>query len=51
VAQEEDEEEEEDTPHIDTWRNTNAWVDFFMVCINDKIRDIRERNVTIRSDI
>jgi hypothetical protein len=23
------EEEEKDTPHIDTWRNTRMWVDFF----------------------
>ena len=25
----EEEEEEEDTLHIDTWRNTRMWVDFF----------------------
>jgi hypothetical protein len=41
----EEEEEEEDTPHVDTWRNARV------VCINDKICDIRERIVTIRSEI
>jgi len=30
VAEEEEEEEEEDTPHVDTWHNTRAWVDFFV---------------------
>ena len=44
-------EEEEDTPHIDTWRNVRVWVDFFDGCINDKICDIREIDVTIKSEM
>jgi hypothetical protein len=38
-------------PHVDTWRNAIMWVAFWVVCINDKFCDIRERNVTIRSGI
>ena len=29
VTEEEEEVEEEDSPHIDTWRNTRVWADFF----------------------
>jgi hypothetical protein len=45
------EEEEEDTPHVDTRRNVRLWVDFLVVCINDKLCDRRERDVTKRSEI
>jgi hypothetical protein len=24
-----EEEEEEDTPHVDTWRNSRVWIGFF----------------------
>ena len=45
-------EEEEDTPHIDTWRNVRVWIKFFDGSIDGKKNyDIRERNVTIRSEI
>ena len=45
-------EEEEDTPHVDTWRNVRGCgLTSLVVCINDKFHDIRERNVTIRSEI
>jgi hypothetical protein len=40
-----------DTPHVDRWRNVRVWVDFLDGFINDKFRDIRKRNVTIRSEI
>ena len=40
-----------DTPHIDTWCNVMVWVDFFGVRINDKIHDVRERNVAIKIGI
>ena len=31
--------------------NVRVWVDFFGICINDKICDTRERNVPIKSEI
>jgi hypothetical protein len=43
--------EEDDTPNIDTWRNARVWVDFFGDFHSGKKIDIRERNVTIRSEI
>ena len=46
-----EEEEEGGTPHIDTWCNARYGLTSLVVCINDKFRDIRERNVTIRSEI
>jgi len=47
VAQEE-EEEEDDTSHGAMWGcGLTSW----MVCNIDKVHDIRERNVTIRSEI
>jgi hypothetical protein len=46
-VEEEEEEEEEDTPHVDTWCNASVLV----VCINDRFCDMRERNMTIRSEI
>jgi hypothetical protein len=48
VAKEE-EEEEEDTPHVDTY--ARCGLTSLVVCINDKIHDIKERNVTIWSEI
>jgi hypothetical protein len=47
----EEEEEEGDTLHIDTWRNARCGLTSWVVCINGKFRDIRERNMTIRSEI
>ena len=38
-----------DTLQNDTWHNVRVWVDFGGLHY-DKIRDIRERNVTIRSE-
>jgi hypothetical protein len=52
--EEEEEEEEEGIPHVDTWCNAIMRVcglTFWVVCINDKFCDIRERNVRIRSEI
>ena len=46
-----EEEEEGGTPHIDTWCNARYGLTSLVVCINDKFRDIRERIVTIRSEI
>ena len=51
VASKEEEEEEGGTPHVDTWRNTRVWVGSLVVYISDKFCDIRERNVTLRSEI
>ena len=45
----EEEEEERDTLHIDTMQRCE--LTSFMAYINDKIHDIRERNVTTRSEI
>ena len=40
------------TLHILTHgHNARVWADTWMVCINDKSCDIRERNVTTRSEI
>jgi hypothetical protein len=38
---EEEEEEEDGTPHVDTWRNARCGLTSLVVCINNKIRDIR----------
>jgi hypothetical protein len=43
--------EEENTLHTDMWRYAKVWVDSLAVCINGKTHDIRERYVTIRSEI
>jgi hypothetical protein len=51
IKEEEEEEEEEDTPPLDTWHNARVWVEFFGGLHNDKLRDVRERNVTIRNEI
>ena len=50
IQQVAEEKEEEDAPHIDTWCNEGGLTSL-VVCINDNICDIRERNVTIRSEI
>ena len=42
---------EGDTPHIDTWRNARVSVASLTLCINNKTCDIRERNVTIKSEV
>jgi hypothetical protein len=39
------------TLHIDSWRNVRVWVDFFGGLHLWQSHDIREINVTIRSDI
>ena len=45
------EEEESDTPHIDIAQCKGCGLTSLVACINDKFCDIRERNVTIRSEI
>lgn len=42
---------EENTLHIDMWRYARVWVDSLAISINGKTRAVRERCVTIRSDI
>jgi hypothetical protein len=42
VAEEEEEaDDDDDTPHVDTWRIARCGLTSLVVCINDKIRDIR----------
>jgi hypothetical protein len=48
---EEEEEEEDGTAHVGTWRNVRVGLTSLVACINDKFRDIRERNVIMRSEI
>ena len=39
------------SPHIHIWHNVRVWVNSLMLYINDKMRDIGERNITIKWDL
>ena len=36
---------------VDTWRTARVWLTSLVICIDDKFCDLKERNVTIRSEI